>query len=75
MAKPIPVEVRERIVLAFDQGHTREEIAELYGVGTRLSRGSWPGAGKQEASLRLRGRVGRQFWTDVPTRRYADGSR
>ena len=33
MAKTIPVEVRERVVLAFDQGHTREEIAELYGVG------------------------------------------
>jgi len=31
--KTIPVEVRERIVLAFDQGHTREEIAELYNVG------------------------------------------
>jgi len=33
MAKPIPVEVRQRIVEAFDQGHTREEIAELYNVG------------------------------------------
>lgn len=33
MAKTIPVEVRQRIVEAFDQGHTREEIAELYQVG------------------------------------------
>ena len=33
MAKTIPVEVRERIVRAFDQGDTREEIAELYNVG------------------------------------------
>jgi len=33
MGKTIPVEVRRRIVLAFDQGDTREEIAELYGVG------------------------------------------
>jgi len=33
VAKPIPVEIRQRIVLAFDQGHTREEIAELYNVG------------------------------------------
>ena len=33
MAKPVPVEVRQRIVEAFDQGCTREEIAELYNVG------------------------------------------
>jgi len=32
MAKTIPVEVRQRIVEAFDQGDTREEIAEIYGV-------------------------------------------
>ena len=33
MAKTIPVDIRERIVRAFDQGDTREEIAELYDVG------------------------------------------
>jgi len=33
MGKTIPVEIRRRIVLAFDQGDTREEIAEVYGVG------------------------------------------
>ena len=33
MAKTIPVEIRQRIVEAFDQGDTREEIAEMYKVG------------------------------------------
>ena len=32
MTKPIPVEVRWHIVEAFDQGNTREEIADLYNV-------------------------------------------
>ena len=34
MAKPVPVEVRQRIVEAFDRGNTREEIAEFFNVGT-----------------------------------------
>ena len=34
MAKTIPVEVRERIIEASDQGHTREEIADRYNIGT-----------------------------------------
>ena len=34
MGKTIPVEVRRRIVDAFDQGYTREEIAELFQVGS-----------------------------------------
>jgi len=33
MANPIPVELRKRIVEAFDQGDNREEIAERFGVG------------------------------------------
>lgn len=32
MPAPIPVEVRKRIVEAFDQGNTREEVADLFGV-------------------------------------------
>ena len=32
MAKPIPVELRRRIVEAFDRGSIREEVADQFGV-------------------------------------------
>jgi len=34
MGKTIPVEVRQRIIDAIDQGYTHEEVAELFRVGT-----------------------------------------